>query len=120
LPKYFHIETQARDGSWNRFTLEPSEGEELANKHLEEVQRIAREQGIDPLPTMRLREYTEEDRREDVLKTLTREERDNIVAEHIRNMGSAEFTKRYIEARDLNRVKTEFEKHLDETERTTP
>lgn len=91
--KYFHVETQAKDGTWNTFTEEPMEGEDAAKRHLEEILKVAREQGLNP--QARLHELTEED----MLKHLTPEERDNIVAEYIRTLPPGEFWKKVAEAR---------------------
>jgi hypothetical protein len=104
--RLFHVETKRADGSWKSFTENPLEGEEAAKVHLDEVQRHLRANGLDP-ECARLHELTEEERLQETVATLTREERDDIVADHIRRTGIDVFYKHLAAARVWKEAKLE-------------
>ena len=98
--KYYHVETKRRDGTWQTFTLEPIEGEEAAKKHMASVKDFAVGKGVDPEGHVRLHELTLEDLHEAAIKGLSKEERENIVAEYVRSQPAGEFWKKVRGARD--------------------
>lgn len=96
MPK-FHIETQRLDGTWQTFTVEPLEGEEAAREHMARML-----DGICPgmfgegdASRVRLHELTEEDLVREVVKKLTLEEKEHIVLNHVRKIGSQSFEQHF-------------------------
>ena len=96
MPK-FHVETQRTDGTWQTFTVEPIEGEEAARAHMAKML-----DGIHPgmfgegdPSKVRLHELTEEDLVREVIKKLTPEEKEHIVLNHVRKIGSQAFEKHF-------------------------
>ncbi len=102
--KFFHVETQRPDGTWQRFTAEASEGEEEAQASLKRVQdaiasgQIGPKDGSATIDMVRLREWTIEEQ----IAELTKEEREAAVCEYINSLPPGEFWKLVKAARERN------------------
>lgn len=99
MVKYFHIETQKTDGTWQTFTGEPLEGEEAAEAHLKSI--VEAWSASNP-ERVRLHEVTGEELIQEQIKHMPQEERDRIVADYIRGLPPGEFWERVREARERN------------------
>lgn len=100
MPK-FHVETQRDNGEWQRFTLTPIEGEVAAQAKLEEVRTFAKNMAVD-MGRARLHELTEAEELAELVGSLTPEERDDIVAKWIDQVGYKGFSEALTRAREAN------------------
>jgi hypothetical protein len=99
---YYHVETMRTDGTWHTFTAMPIAGREAAEKQLAYVRENLFEcrwpfSKTDPAH-VRLHELTPLD----MVKHLTVEERENLVAEYIKSLPPGEFWRMVAEARERN------------------
>jgi hypothetical protein len=99
MVRYFHVETQKDDGTWQTFTAMPLEGEEAAEGHRK---RLVEAYAASNPERVRLRELTQEDWVQELITSISPEERDKIVVDYIRSLPPGVFWERVQEARERN------------------
>jgi hypothetical protein len=122
--KYFYVETQGSNGTWRKFTAEPIEGQEAAEKHMETIldsYGLAKAKHPGPntfgyglKPVLRIQEETKDDRIESrlehfkglsrgeqrkLIEEFPREEQLDFIAAYIQSLPRGEFWRRVQEAR---------------------